>query len=160
MNGLTATHFGSDTELTRGMVVTVLGRLNNVDISLYSGKAYSDIDTGAYYAPYVAWASDNGIALGYDDGTFKPDKLVARQEMVSFIIRYTEFLKVDLAQTRVYNVFADQADIAGYAVGYVQTAYNARLVNGKSDSQFAPLATSLRVEFAAIIHRLDVALNG
>lgn len=73
LKGVSETEFGPDTILTRGMFVTALGRLAGIDTALYTGTAFSDVDESMYYAPYIKWASDNGIVLGMGDGTFDPD---------------------------------------------------------------------------------------
>jgi len=42
-------------------------------------------DPGLWYCLYVKTAKKNGIVGGYDDGTFKPDKLINRAEAIKII---------------------------------------------------------------------------
>ena len=51
-NGVSATRFGPNDGLTRGMFVTVLGRMAGVDASAYRGETiFTDVVPTAYYAP-------------------------------------------------------------------------------------------------------------
>jgi hypothetical protein len=161
MLGISDTLFGSDTTLTRAMVVTALGRLYGVDTDDYLGaeSAFHDVAAEQYYAPYVTWAAENGIALGYGGGEFKPNQYVKRQEMVAFIMRFVDLLGAELPAQVAYYPFTDTAEIHAYALPYVESAYVAGLVNGRPDGRFAPLDGTLRVELAAVIHRLDLALS-
>ena len=71
MKGTGKTTFSPDATLTRGMVVTVLGRAAGVKTADYAGTSFSDVKAGSWYAPYVQWASKQGLVKGYEDGTFK-----------------------------------------------------------------------------------------
>ena len=62
MNGEGSTSFAPDEQLTRAMFVSVLGRMDGVDISRYPGSSFSDVRTGQWYSPYIEWASQSGIA--------------------------------------------------------------------------------------------------
>ena len=79
MKGTGKTTFSPDATLTRGMVVTVLGRAAGVKTSDYTGTSFSDVKAGSWYAPYVQWASKQGLVKGYEDGTFKPLTRPARR---------------------------------------------------------------------------------
>ena len=57
-----------------------------------SGKAaFTDTAADAWYTPAVAWASENGIVLGYGDGRFGPDDLVTREQLAAILYRYVQF---------------------------------------------------------------------
>ena len=49
--GTSAKTFSPQMPMTRGMVVTVLGRLAGIDIADYSGGSFDDVDAMQYYAP-------------------------------------------------------------------------------------------------------------
>jgi hypothetical protein len=57
-----------------------------------SGKAaFTDTAADAWYTPAVAWASENGIVLGYGDGRFGPDDPVTREQLAAILYRYVQF---------------------------------------------------------------------
>ena len=64
-SGVSDTLFAPDGSMTRGMFVTVLGRMAGVDAAKYGGETeFSDVESTAWYAPYVKWAAQYGIANG------------------------------------------------------------------------------------------------
>ncbi len=69
VNGISDTEFGPQMTVTRGMLVTVMGRINGDSPS--GGVSFGDVSADKYYAPYVAWAAENGIVTGFDDGTIQ-----------------------------------------------------------------------------------------
>ncbi len=50
--------------------------------------AFTDVVSGAWYEPYVAWAASEGIVNGVAEGKFAPDALVTRQDMATMIYRF------------------------------------------------------------------------
>lgn len=157
--GLSATKFGPNADITRAMLVTVLGRYEKVDTKAYTKVSFSDSKEGAYYAPYVEWAKTEGIVKGYEDGTFKPDKEISRAEMAAIISRFlTEYKKVEVKGE--VEKFTDEAmlpewaktDIYNVAKLGVITGFNN---NGKAGKFFDPTGTSLRSQLAAIMYRMD-----
>lgn len=68
MNGTADNTFSPKANTTRGMVVTVLYRLENQPST--SVASFTDVASGAYYANAVAWANANGIVSGYGSGKF------------------------------------------------------------------------------------------
>lgn len=70
MKGYDDGKFGTNDDISRGQIVTVLWRLEGSPDA--SGSGFGDIDSAAYYASAVAWAAENGVVKGYDDGGFRP----------------------------------------------------------------------------------------
>ena len=90
MNGTSDTQFSPNAELTRGMVVTILYRMEGEPFTLGS-KSFTDVKAGRYYSEAVEWAAENGIVNGFTDGTFKPDQAVTREQLASILRRYASF---------------------------------------------------------------------
>ena len=88
MNGTSATTFSPDKTLTRGMVVTVLGRAAGVKSTDYTGTSFKDVKSGSWCAPYVAWASEKKIVNGYADGTFRPSTVISRAQLAAILARF------------------------------------------------------------------------
>ena len=64
------------------MALKLLAESGGVNIAEYQGRtSFSDVSATAWYAPYVAWANENGIVNGYSDGSFGPNNRVTRGEM-------------------------------------------------------------------------------
>lgn len=71
MNGTGPTTFQPNAPTTRGMVVTILYRMEGSPEAA-SWSPFGDVDPNAYYAAPVAWAAWNGIVNGYSATTFVP----------------------------------------------------------------------------------------
>lgn len=142
--------------MTRGMFVTTLGRMAETAGVLNAPSELSvfpDVNVNAYYAIYVAWASENKIVNGYNDGRFAPDDTVTREQLCTMLVRFlTNCTKLDLS---VYStdssVFADSDAISSYAKDAVGQCYSAGIVNGKDNNQFDPAGTATRAEVAKIL---------
>lgn len=87
--GYDAVTFGPDDELNRAQFVTILHR--------YAGKpevsgelsSMKDADSIAQcYRAAAAWAVEQGIVVGFEDSTFRPDEYVSRAQLAAIIARY------------------------------------------------------------------------
>jgi uncharacterized repeat protein (TIGR02543 family) len=154
MNGTSDTAFSPGTPMTRGMLVTVLGRLHGADASAAAAEsAFSDVKAGQYYAPYVAWAKENGLVNGVSAGKFAPDAEITRQDLATLITRYADFAGKQFPVTLQYTAFADEDKIADYARSAVKTLYGGGIVSGKQNNIFDPKGKATRAEVAAVLHR-------
>lgn len=53
---------------------------------------FTDVSSADWYADDVQWAKDAGIAAGYDDGTFRPDRKITRAEVISMLHRLYDIM--------------------------------------------------------------------
>jgi hypothetical protein len=150
--GVSATSFAPNTPMTRGMIVTVLGRLAGANTSATS-SSFTDVAAGQYYTAYVEWAKANGLVNGVGGNRFAPDREVSRQDFAVILLRYTEFAKKPLPTARQPIAFADEATIADYAKKAVQVLYSSAIINGMDKNAFAPAKSATRAEVAAMLHR-------
>ncbi len=93
--GTAADKFSPNMPMTRGMFVTVLGRLANADVSGLDSSKFADVKTGAYYAPYVEWANKNNIISGTSADKFSPNMPITREQMAAIIANYSKFAGVN-----------------------------------------------------------------
>ncbi len=158
--GTTDTQFEPNGTMTRGMFVTVLGRMAGVDVSAYQNQSsFDDVSPSAYYAPYVAWAAKHGIAQGTGEGKFSPNDNVTRQQMAVFFVKYFENFGVDYATGQ--NISGEPADldkVAAWAKDAVRKLWSVGLLNGDGKS-FNPASTATRAECAMICYRADQAVK-
>ena len=93
-NGVSEDLFSPNTTMTRGMFVTVLGRLEGIDVEHWSSDAmihlFEDVPDNTYYTPYVRWAFCKGIVNGMDAKTFAPDAPITREQMAKLAAYYIE----------------------------------------------------------------------
>lgn len=153
LNGTSAATFSPDTAMTRGMFVTALGRLAGVDVNGCRYTNFTDVNTDAYYSPYVSWAAQKGIVKGTGDTTFAPDQAVTRQEMAVIMENYAKVTGYTIPKTRAAVTFADSGSIASWAKDAVQSMQMAGIINGKGGNKFDPAAAATRAEACSVLHR-------
>ena len=88
MNGTSATTFSPHDYYTRAMFVTMLGRMMGVNPSDYSYSPFWDVPAGRWDAPYIAWASQNGIVNGIGGGQFNPTGIITLEQYSAIICRF------------------------------------------------------------------------
>lgn len=155
IRGVTGSEFAPDIQTTRGMLVTVLYRMAGTP-ETGDAQSFTDVSDNAYYAKAVAWAAGMGIALGYEDGTFRPDQTVSRAQMVTFLSRYAE--KIDGAEIvcdeAAMEKYQDWATVPRYARTAMGWAVASGVIQGVSvePAALAPNATASRAQFAQILY--------
>jgi len=154
MNGTgDGTTFEPNATTTRGMIVTVLWRMEDKPVT--SAKAaFLDVTDGAYYAKAIAWAAEHKIVEGYDSSKFGPENRITREQMAAILYRYAKYKGYDVsigANTNMISYF-DAESVSMYAVSAIQWACGAGLVNGV-DGKLMPQGDAERCQVAAILHR-------
>lgn len=151
MNGTADNTFSPKAHTTRGMVVTVLYRLENQPST--SAASFTDVTSGAYYANAVAWANANGIVSGYGSGKFGPNDKVTREQLAAILYRYAQYKKYDVSGAKSLDGYTDAQSVSSYAVPALQWANAAGVVTGKSGSKLDPKGNATRAEVAAMLMR-------
>jgi hypothetical protein len=153
LTGTSNVEFSPNISMTRGMFVTALGRFEEVDIAVYTKSSFNDVNTDAYYMPFVEWASKNGIVNGTSTTTFLPDKEITREQMAVILSNYAKTIGFDLPQVYEENIFADNTKTNTWAKEAVKQMQIAGIINGKSDNLFDPQNTATRAEASAMLER-------
>lgn len=151
MNGTADNTFSPKANTTRGMVVTVLYRLEHQPST--SAASFTDVASGAYYANAVAWANANGIVSGYGSGKFGPNDKVTREQLAAILYRYAQYKKYDVSGAKSLDGYTDAQSVSSYAVPALQWANAAGVVTGKSGNKLDPKGNATRAEVAAMLMR-------
>ena len=131
MNGTSATTFTPGGSMTRGMLVTVLWRLDGeVPVSNEERTCFEDIG-GAWYTDAVAWAYSNGIVNGVSATRFEPNRIVTRQEAVTIFHRYcVDTSLMSAGSTAELNGFSDKDSVQAWAGDAFVWAVSTGLIEG------------------------------
>ena len=151
MNGISSTQFNPNGTTTRGMIATILYRLEGEPEA--PACDFTDVAAGKYYTDAVAWAVENHLVNGYGDGTFGPNDNITREQMSALLYRYAEFKGYDLTARGDLSGYTDASQISDYAVTAMQWATAEGLVNGMGDGTLAPRGNSTRAQIATILMR-------
>lgn len=151
--GTSATTFSPEKGMTRGMFVTVLSNLAQIDKTQYAGSSkFVDVSKDAYYAPCVNWAVKNGIVSGIDAKHFAPEKLITREQAAVMLSNYLSYAKITLPTDNSKPLFADSASISSYAVDAVRLMQETGLMVGMGDNRFEPRGISTRAQIATLMY--------
>ena len=153
MNGVSDTEFGADTNVTRGMFVTVLYRMENEPVA--PKLNFTDVESGAYFADAIAWANANNIVSGVTDTEFAPNDNITREQMATILFRYATYKGMDTV-TLAENLgqFTDNSEISEYAVSALNWAVGNNVMSGKGNGILDPKGFATRAEAAAVLVRM------
>lgn len=152
MNGTAATLFSPGNPTTRGMLVTILYRMEGSPQGAGWGP-FTDVTPGAYYAQPIAWAAWNGIVNGITSTTFAPDRNVTREQMAAILYRYTAWKEWDVSQRGNLFQFTDWQKVQAYARTPLAWAVASGLIQGKENQRLDPGGPATRAEVATILQR-------
>ena len=154
MQGVSEDIFQSATTTTRGMIATILYRMEG-EPAVKNASSFRDVADGMYYTKAIAWAAANGIVNGYADGTFQPDQTISREQMAAILYRYAQYKGCDVSVGEDTNIlsYTDAAQVASYAVPAFQWAVGAGIINGTTATTLSPKGSATRGQVAAILHR-------
>ena len=152
-NGTAEELFSAEMSMTRGMFVTVLGRLEGMDPQRYTAQSFEDVASGVWYAPYVEWATRNGVISGYGNGKFGPNDPITREQMAVILYNYAGSIDQNVGTVGDLSGFSDQEQVSGWARTQMAWAVGCGLINGKSGGALDPAGRATRSEVAAILER-------
>ena len=162
MNGMSDTTFAPTVEITRGQVMTILYRMYGAP-EVTADHPFTDVKAGAYYENAIAWAYQNGLANGVTTTTFCPEQNITREQLVTFLYRYMNFMKVNTSATfDSLAAFEDADQVSAYAKDAMRWAVGAGVIKGMDATHLAPKGTALRAQFAQMLLNLfagDLADN-
>lgn len=159
MNGTGDKIFSPGLTTTRGMIVTILYRLEGKP-DVYTDCPFGDVKAGSYYEAAITWAAANGIVNGFSPEKFGPDDNITREQMAAILYRYAAFKKYDVSARADLSRYTDSDTISSYALDYISWANAKGLINGMSDTTLEPKGEATRAQVAAILHRFCVMIAG
>lgn len=157
MNGITVTTFEPKTSITRGMIVTIIYRLEGAP-KVNSELQFSDVNPTYYYCTPIIWASENGIVNGYNKDTFAPDDEITREQFATILYRYAENKGIDVsfdAEKIKLSDYEDAEEISDYAVNAISWANETGLIKGVTLTTLEPQGKATRAQAATIFMRFD-----
>ena len=151
MNGTGTNIFEPNATTTRGMIVTILYRLEKEPAA--GTSPFTDVDAGQWYAKAVAWAAANGVVNGTSPTTFNPNDPITREQMAAILYRYASFKGYDVTAKADLAGFTDAAQISDYAKDPMAWANKAGLIGGVSATTLQPQGSAIRAQVATILMR-------
>ena len=159
MSGVGAGTFSPDTACTRAQIVKILYNLsgNQTDYSYYY-LPFTDVAPGAWYYNAVAWAYCNDVTSGTSATTFTPNAAITRQQLVTFLYRYTvKYAPEFTGNAAPISAFPDAGSVANWAYAAMSWAVGNGLIKGNGHDNgldyLDPNGSATRAQTATIIMR-------
>ena len=159
MSGVGAGTFSPDTACTRAQIVKILYNLsgNQTDYSYYY-LPFTDVAPGAWYYNAVAWAYCNDVTSGTSATMFTPNAAITRQQLVTFLYRYTvKYAPEFTGNAAPISAFPDAGSVANWAYAAMSWAVGNGLIKGNAHDNgldyLDPNGSATRAQMATIIMR-------
>lgn len=154
--GTSETSFSPNASMDRGMLATVLYRLE--EASSPGSTAFGDIEAGQYYTEAVNWASKQGIVNGVSESSFAPKQKISREQLATMLFRYAKAVGADTTGSGDIKKFSDASKISPFAQDAMKWAVGSGIMSGKSGTALDPNGSASRAEVAAVLQRFVLNL--
>ena len=152
--GITETKYEPNRDITRGEFAGFMTNALGLE-KTYKSSKFKDVNSSKWYSDGVQTASDYGIISGYEDGTFRPDNKITREEAMSIIARSMKYTKLEAnSNNSELKRYKDASNVSDYAKDSVIKCIVSGVVTGRKSDILAPKANITRAEAAAIIQKL------
>ena len=151
MTGTSATTFAPEATTTRGMIVSMLARLEGVTSAEPAG--FTDVSADDWYATAVNWAASAGVVNGYEDNTFQPNAAITREQLAAMLMNYAQWKGQDTSARADLSHYSDADSISSWANDVLSWAVAKGLLTGVTDDTIAPQVHATRAQVAAILQR-------
>ena len=152
LQGATETEFRPNKNITRGMIVTILWRMEG-EPTITNGKDFPDVSLGQYYGQAVKWAATKNIVNGYNNGNFGPNDNITREQLATILCNYAKYKGKNINVTADTSKYVDWYKVTGYARPAMSWAIKTGVINGKyNGTRVDPQGTASRAEATAMIY--------
>ncbi|MCU0565990.1 MAG: S-layer homology domain-containing protein [Oculatellaceae cyanobacterium Prado106] len=144
--------FNPDASITRAQFAALLARGFDPVATQRPGKEFSDVPTSHWAYTAIQKAYKAGFLSGYDDGTFKPNLSILRQDVI-ITLANTLGTRRDGSEA-VLNRYTDARSISNYARnGVILATLHGIVVNFPQINTLNPTRAATRAEVAAMLSR-------
>ena len=159
IKGATSTEFRPNAKFSRGMLVTILWRMEG-EPKVTNAKEFADVTSGKYYYNAIRWATSKGIVNGYSNGKFGPEDNITREQLAVMLRNYAKYKGKNVSQTADISKYKDSGKTSGYAKTSVQWAIAKGIISGKDNgTRIDPQGTASRAEAAAMIYNYCIKIK-
>ena len=151
ISGATDTEFRPSAKITRGMIVTILWRMEGSP-KVTGVKDFTDVK-GQYYYDAVRWAAKYGVVNGYGDGRFGPNANITREQLATILCNYAKYKNQNVNLSTDTSKYKDWNKISSFARNSMSWAVATGVVAGKeNETKIDPQGTSSRAEATCMIY--------
>ncbi|TCN00981.1 CARDB protein [Paenibacillus sp. BK033] len=146
--------FDPNRSITRAEFTALVVRLFGLATPAAAGNGkFGDVQADDWFASVVAAATGAGLINGYENGEFRPDQTISREEMAVILSRGLAFAG-HKGEASGAGAFTDQSEIPAWAAEAISQLAGFGIVNGKPGNEFDPAGEATRAESVAMLYRL------
>lgn len=154
MYGISETEFAPNGTLTRGMLVSILYRIQGSPEFVAPETAFEDVADGEWYADGVNWAAANGLVSGIGDGLFAPNDNLTKEQMFKIVYDYAKMTGMETSVEAAESAYADAADVADWAKEAAAWAEANGLISLDGSELILPQNDATRAQVSAVLSEL------
>ncbi len=156
IEGVGSNRFEADRSVTRAEYATMLVRGLGLQ-TVNSNKAFTDVKASDWFVSNVQTASQYRLINGYEDGSFRPNQAISREEamvMLARAIRMIDYASQISGNSGSISGYRDNGTLSSWAVADVELNLKAKTIQGDENKNLRPKSPISRAETAAVIIRL------
>ena len=123
-----------------------------------SGMPFDDVKESDWYAKAVSWAESQGIVNGFEDGAFRPNDPITREQLAAILYRYAQSKGQGFQGLWSFKLdFPDAGDVSDWATEAMSWMVMNGVINGK-DGKLVPGGNASRAEAATMLQRFSAKI--
>ena len=152
INGVGGGRFAPNDFVTRAEMAKMIA---GVFLTEFDGgeNPFSDVSESDWSCEYIKKAYSAGVISGYEDGSFRPNDAITRQDAAVMLYRAAKQFNIEF-YAELTKYFADEGEFADYAAEAISNMYNMGFINGVGENKFAPNEKTTRAQTAKIIYAM------
>ncbi len=161
VRGISEDYFAPEMPVNRAQFAAFLIRSLDIEEVTPVTPHFEDVQPDAWYYGAVEGAYAAGLIKGYEDGTFRPEHEISREEMTALIARALKNAGQQVVVDDVDAIlarFVDANEISSWAKEEAAQAVASGIIIGRNGS-FAPKDNATRAEAVVVVKRMLVKLG-
>ena len=156
MIGVSGDRYAPSGLISPSTVVTVLARMDGVDLSRYAGASYPGVALGQWYTNAAVWAGQTGLLP--EDG-FPASSPITRAKLAVMLVKYLRSKGIDCTLTGEPVAFTDAAMMTQEENDAFQILYQFGIFKGIGNYTMNVAGATTRAQMAVLAHRLSVFME-
>ena len=149
MTGVSDSEFAPLSTLTRGMIVSILHRIEGTPEC--EEADFVDVPTDKWYSKGVAWAAKNQIVKGIGNGMFAPNDNLTREQLFTILYNYAKAKGIDVSCELSPGIIAECDDISSWALAATNWVDGKNMLAGDGETMILPKANATRATVAVML---------
>lgn len=152
MTGTGANTFAPNLTTTRGMIVSILYRLEGGP-QINGSSPFTDVKDDDWYGDAVRWAERAGVVSGTSATTFASNAAITREQLAAILMNYANYKHENTSARADLSKYSDAGKISSWANDVMAWAVSKGYISGMTATTLAPQGSATRAQVAAILQR-------